>query len=147
VLLTTLSVINAVLALGLIIILLKFKRSVPVLLQGALNDVGAQLSGIFKEAPVKRAMSVLGKQSGSVRASAALKNRVAKKAIGQSPLIGAALKYFGITPLQGLELMNDPTIGPMIQRFMAGASKGLGGLSSAGVGGSSSRFKGYGVEE
>lgn len=125
VLVTTLIVLNTILLGGLIILLATFKRGLPDLLQGALNDVGEQLSGIFKEPQVKRAMSVLGKQSGEVRADKALKNRVADKALGQSVIVKKALDYFGLSALEGLELMQDPTFGPIIQGFIAKGGQGL----------------------
>lgn len=124
-LVTSLIVLNTILLLGLIVLLATFKRGLPNLLQGALNDVGKQLSGIFKEPQVKRAMSVLGKQSGEVRADKALKNKVAEKALGQSVIVKKALDYFGLSALEGIELMQDPTFGPIIQGFISKSSQGL----------------------
>jgi len=128
VLLTCLSVLNTILIAVFIVFLYKFKASIPDLLQGALNDVGEQLSGIFKEPQVKRAMSVLGKESGKVRASDALKNKVAEKAIGSSVLLKKGCEYFGITPVEAIELMQDPTFGPIIQGFVVKGSQAIAGL-------------------
>jgi len=128
-----LSVVSTVMLGVLIIFLLKFKASLPDVEQ-ILVDVGEsiseQLTGIFKEPQVKRAMSVLGKQSGDVRASKALKNKVASKALGGNVLMKKALEYLDITPLEGMELLNDPTFGPVIQNMLAGFAKGGQGLSS-----------------
>ena len=136
-LVTCLSVLNACLIGVLIIFLYKFKANVPVLLQECLNDVGDQFSEMWEKPQVKRAMSVLGSKSGEVRASAALKNRVAEKALGQNIILKKALDYFEITPLEGLQLINDPTIGPVIRSLMSGLAKGgLGkGFNSPGGGG------------
>jgi len=146
VLLTSLSLLNACLLGALIIFLLKFKASIPVLIQEVLNDVGGQFSEIFEKPQVKRAMTVLGKQSGDVRASAALKNKVATKALGQNVLLKKALEYLDITPMEGLELMGDPTVGPVIRNLMAGFAKGgsnfLGGLGNSP---GSNRERGRGV--
>ena len=124
--LTTLLIMaNTALLLMLIVLLATFKRGLPDLLQGALNDVGSQLSEIFEKPQVKRAMSVLGKQSGDARASTALKNKVAEKALGQSVIVKKALDYFGLSALEGIELMQDPTFGPIIQGFIAKGGQGL----------------------
>ena len=117
-------------------ILLKFKANIPDLLhdtvQEGLDTIGTTFSEVFEKPQVKRAMTVLGKQSGEVRASDALKERIAEKAIGNSILIKKACEYFDITPVEGLELMQDPTFGPLIQGFIqkggASLSKALGGL-------------------
>ena len=124
-LVTCLIVLNTVLLGALIVLLATFKRGLPDLLQGALNDVGGQLSEIFEKPQVQRAMSVLGKKSGDVRADKALKNRVADKALGQSVIVKKALDYFGLSALEGLELMRDPTFGPIIQGFISKGGQGL----------------------
>lgn len=145
-LVTALSVFNAIALLALIMILLKFKRSIPDILQDAFNQIGEQLTKIFKDPMVSRSMSVLGKKSGDVRASKALRNRVAEKAIGQSPLIARALDYFDLSPIEGLQLMNDPVVGPIIQRTIGSLQQGLGNMNFGNNGGGGS-FRGYGVEE
>lgn len=151
---TYLSVLIALLLGYLIVKLYNFERSAPDLIQDALNDVGAQISKIFEKPVVKASMTNLGKRSGEVRASTALKNRVAKQVMGQNVLISKACEALGITPMEGLQLMQDPTIGPMIQGMMgkiqAGAGGLLGNLGGGGNGGPNapgSSFKGYGREE
>ena len=103
----------------------------------------------FKQPSVSKAMSIIGKESGKVRASTALVNRVADKAMGENILLKKAYEYFDITPVEGLQLLQDPTVGPMIRGFMAKTQQGLGGvMGGGGNGGSpSSNFKGYGREE
>lgn len=136
---TYLSVLNAFLIGCLIVLFIKFKENLPDI-DEVLSDVGAdisnKLSEIFQEAPVKRAMSVLGKESGKSRASEALKNKVAEKAIGSNIVLKKALEYFDISPMEGLQLLNDPTMGPMIKGVMANFQGGLsqGGSSSPGGG-------------
>ena len=128
-LLTCLSVLNTFLIGVFIVILLKFKASIPDLLhdtvQAGLDTVGETFSGIFEKPQVKRAMSVLGKESGNVRADKALKTKVAEKALGQSVIVKKALDYFGLSALEGIELMQDPTFGPIIQGFIAKGGQGL----------------------
>ena len=148
-LVTCLIVANTALLLGLIVLLATFKRGLPDLLQGALNDVAEQFNEIFKNPAVSRAMSVLGSKSGEVRADKALKNKVAEKALGQNVLLKKALEYLDITPMEGIELMGDPTIGPVIKNLMAGFSKGgqglLSGLGSNNPGGNPPHSRGRGV--
>ena len=139
-LVTCLIVLNTVLLGALIVLLATFKRGLPDLLQGALNDVGGQLSEIFEKPQVQRAMSVLGKKSGDVRADKALKNRVADKALGQSVIMKKALDYFGLSALEGIELMQDPTFGPIIQGFIQKGGQGLlKGFNNNGASGPTSR--------
>ena len=145
-LVTGLIVVNTALLLGLIVLLATFKRGLPDLLQGALNDVGSQLSNIFEKPQVQRAMSVLGKKSGDARASTALKNKVADKALGQSVIVKKALDYFGLSALEGLELMQDPTFGPIIKGFITKGGEGLmKGLNNNGGSPPNSSLRGNGV--
>ena len=132
---TSFVLVNTLFLLILILFLYKFKRSIPDI-QQVLDDVGEsigeQLSGIFEKPMVSRAMSVMGKESGKVRGNKALMNKVATKAIGQNVLAKKALEYLDITPMEGLQLLNDPTFGPMIQgligQFSKGAAGGFGGF-------------------
>lgn len=129
--------------LGYLIIKLSiFQRSLPDF-QQVFDDFSEGLGNVFTEGlqnpTVKRAMGVLGKKSGEVRADAALRNRVAEKAVGSNVLLKKALEYFDVTPVEGLQLMNDPLVGPFIQRFMANLAQGgqglLKGLGRSGFGG------------
>ncbi len=132
-----LSLVSIVLLSFLIFSIAKLKHSIPDI-QEVLEDVGVsiaeQLNTVFEKPTVKRVMGVLGKEggekSGDVRASTALKNRVAEKALGQNVLLKKALEYLDITPIEGLELLNDPTIGPTIRGLMANFQDGAGGLLS-----------------
>ena len=131
-LVTALSLLSTVLLLVMIMFLYKFKRDLPDIEQVLVDvgeSVGEQLAGIFKDPMVKQSMSLMGKESGRVRTSDALKNKVAEKALGQSVIVKKALDYFGLSALEGLELMQDPTFGPIIQGFIAKGGQGLlGGL-------------------
>ena len=132
---TVFLLVNTIILVGLVIVLYKFKRSIPDI-QQVLDDVGEsigeQLSGIFEKPAVSKAMGILGKRSGEVRGNKALMNKVANKAIGQNVLAKKALEYLDITPMEGLQLLNDPTFGPMIQgligQFSKGAAGGFGGF-------------------
>ena len=81
-------------------------ETLPSLIQNVLNDVGAsiseQINVNFSKPAVSKAMGIIGKQSGRVRADAALQNKVADKIMEQSPVISKALEYFDITPMEGL---------------------------------------------
>lgn len=116
--------------LAIVGLFLYLRRSIPQLVQNVLNDVGAQISETFSTPAVKHAMSIMGKQSGEVRADAALRNRVAEKAVEGSPLLGKALEYFDLSPIEGLQLLNDPLLQPIIQGFLkkGGQSGGSGSL-------------------
>lgn len=144
------SILTAVLTVVMLAVYLR--RTMPDI-QEILNDVGASLSetfeGTFKNPAVKNYMSQMGKKSGEVRASAALKNKVASKAMGSNVLLKRALDWLDITPLEGFELMNDPTFGPMIRNAMAGFAKGGQGFLGGGFGGGGggAPFRGYGREE
>lgn len=117
------------------------RRALPELVQDVLNDVGQsigkQFKNVFADPNVKRAMSILGKESGESRASDALKSRVADKMMNQNFVIKKALEYFDLTPLEGVQLMNDPTFGPLIQNAIGSLMQkvsGGGGSSSGRLG-------------
>lgn len=107
------------------------------LLPNVIAEVGKDLSNNFSESfneglketfsepNVKKAFSILGKQSGSVRANDALRNRTAEKLLEGVPSIGFLLDQLDLTPVEGLQLLQDPLIGGFIQGFI---KKGVGGL-------------------
>lgn len=137
---TALSLVTTGLLAVLIVLLLKFKRDIPDV-QQILDDVGEsigeQLTGVFEKPQVSRAMSVLGKKSGEVRADNALRNKAAGVVMEQMPGLGMVLQQFGLTPLEGVKLLNDPIFGPLIRQGLGAAQKALGGGLS-GFGGSNS---------
>jgi len=152
VLITILCLLNTCLLGAMIVFLLKFKRSIPDI-QTILDDVGAsigeQMSGIFKDGVqnpvVSKAMGILGKASGEVRADKATKKKVIDAVMEQQPGLSMILDKIGISPEEGFSLLRDPTFGPIIQGFLA---KGLGGIGKMaqgfdGGGGSSSGSIGY----
>lgn len=134
-------ILTAVLTVGILIFYLR--RTIPDI-QEILNDVGAGISETFEETfknpAVKNFMSGMGKKSGEVRADAALRNKVAEKALGSNVLLKKALDWLDITPIEGMQLLNDPTFGPVIRNAVAGFAKGgqglLGGLGGGFGGGS-----------
>ena len=151
-LITILCLLNTCLLGAMIVFLLKFKRSIPDI-QTILDDVGAsigeQMSGIFKDGVqnpvVSKAMGILGKASGEVRADKATKKKVIDAVMEQQPGLSMILDKIGISPEEGFSLLRDPTFGPIIQGFLA---KGLGGIGKMaqgfdGGGGSSSGSIGY----
>ena len=146
---TALSLLSTVLLLVMITFLYKFKRDLPDIEQVLVDvgeSVGEQLSGIFEKPMVKQSMSIMGKESGRVRSSDALKNKVAEKALGQSIVVKKALEYFDLTPLEGIELMQDPMFGPIIQGFIQKGGQGLlKGFNNPGGVGSPHSIQGRGV--
>lgn len=103
-------------------------RYLPALIQQVLNDVGGsiseQITSTFAEPNVKRAMTIIGRKGNEQRTDNNLRERVADKVLGASPLIGKVLDYFDITPLEGLQLYHDPIIGPFIQGAIESYGKG-----------------------
>jgi len=65
-------------------------------------------------------MGILGKQSGVVRADTALKNKVADKLLDNQPVLKRVIDYFDISPMEGLQLINDPMISNLIGKFLSG---------------------------
>jgi len=130
---TYLSLLIAFMLGYLIIKLYNFQRSLPDF-QQVFDEFGEGLGKTFTEGlqnpTVKRAMGVLGKKSGEVRASDALKNKVATKVMGQNILLKKALEWLDISPTEGLELMGDPMLGPVVRNLMASFAKGGQGLLS-----------------
>lgn len=108
---------------------LYFNRTIPEIL----NDVGASIGEqfgelfgeIFEKPTVKQAMSLMGKKSGEVRANAALRNKAADKLLEGYPSIGFVLDQLDLTPVEGLQLLKDPLIGPFIQGALQKGLKGL----------------------
>lgn len=125
-LILTIAVPTLTMIIGLVILW----RKIPELMQQAINDIGKQLKKTFGDPNVKRAMSILGSQSGESRADNALREKAADAIVSQSPMIGMVLEQFGISALDGLKLMNDPLFQPLIQKFLAGQGMGSneGGL-------------------
>lgn len=128
-------VLNLIITLAFTVLVLRFFKRMPDLIQNVLNDVGAQLNEIFANPTIKKAYSIMGKQSGQVRADAALQNKVANKFVENSPVIKKALEVLDITPIEGLQLLNDPFLGPMIQSFMGlNQNPGNSGAPFGGIG-------------
>lgn len=138
-LLTSLIVLNTLLLVVMTIVVLKFKRDIPDIEQ-VLVDVGGSISEklqeIFSDAPVKKAMGILGKHSGEARADAALQKKAASAIMDQFPGLNMVLDQFGMTPLEGVKLLRDPLIGPFIQNAIGGFMKGAKGFSFGGGGSS-----------
>ena len=151
---TSLVVVNTILLAVMIVFLLKFKRSIPDI-QQVLNDVGGsmseQLANIFKDGVqspvVSKAMGILGKASGEVRADKATKKKVIDAVMEQQPGLSVILERIGISPEEGFSLLRDPTFGPIIQGFLSKGLSGIGkltqGFDGGGGSGSGSGSIGY----
>jgi len=133
VLVTSLTVLNTLLLAVLIMFLLKFKREVPDLIPDFeeigtefAGKIGETIKGVLEGPAVSKAMGILGKHSGEARADKALQKKVAGKLMDQMPGIGMILEQFDLTPVEGLKLMNDPLVGPLIQRGLAAAQGAIG---------------------
>lgn len=126
---TALVVANTLFLVSLIVVLLKFKHSIPDI-QQVLNDVGQsvaqQFSEVFEKPMVKKSMTILGKESGEVRADKALREKVANNFLESYPSAKFILDQLDITPLEGLQLMRDPLIGPLIQNVVSGGLSNFG---------------------
>ena len=140
---TVLSVVSILLTASLIVFLYIFKRSLPDFGQVFDNlggDISAAFSEIVSKPVVKASMSQLGSKSGDVRAARALKKRVADTVVSKNILLKKGLEYLDISSVEGLELMADPTLGPVIRNVMASLQDGASGLLS-GVGGGQRRHQ------
>ncbi|GAI25173.1 unnamed protein product, partial [marine sediment metagenome] len=115
---TYLSVLIAFMLGYLIIKMYNFERSLPDFAQ-IFDNLGGDISATFKEIvtnpTVKASFSNMGKQSGDVRAAKALKKRVADTVVSKNVLLKKGLEYLDISSVEGLELMADPTLGPVIR--------------------------------
>ena len=127
-----LTLLNVILTafLTCIILALYIKRTLPGILEevaiGAGESISEQLNETLSSPNMKRAMSILGQKSGESRASDALRNKAANAIVEQSPVVKFALDKIGISPLEGLQLMNDPLIGQSIQGLIGSFLKGEG---------------------
>jgi len=123
------------------ILIFYLRRTVPDI-QGILDDVGTdvgeQIKEVFGNPAVKNWMGSMGKKSGEVRATSALRNKAADKLLEGYPSIGFILDQLDLTPVEGLQLIKDPLIGPFIQGAL---QKGLKGLQNPGSNPSSSSGK------
>ena len=119
-------VLNLIVTLAFALYAVKAIKGIPNVIQTVLDDVGGQLNEIFANPTIKKAYSILGSQSGEVRADAALRNKVADKALESMPIARKLCEYFGITPIEGLQLMNDPLLQPIIAGFMKQGVKMMG---------------------
>lgn len=129
-------ILNIALAVGTILLLLRFLRSVPDLIQAVLNDVGASITEQLNEVltpTMKRGLSLASQKGNQAKANIALREKVASKITAQSPIVNKILEYFDVSPMEGIKILNDPMLAPIIQRFLAGLKEGkgtpFGGLS------------------
>lgn len=136
---TVLQLVSIVLTASLIMFLYIFKRSLPDFAQVFDNlggDISAAFTDIVSQPVVKASMSQLGSKSGDVRAAKALKKRVADTVVSKNILLKKGLEYLDISSEEGLELMADQTLGPVIRNVMAGLQDGASGfLDGLGSGG------------
>lgn len=129
--------------LSLLLLALYIKRTLPNILEDVAISAGESITGHLKETfespNLKRAMSILGKKSGEVRASDALRTKAAEGILESYPSIGFILDQLNLTPIEGLQLMNDPLIGPMIKGALEkgikkfGQNFGMGRNNSEGI--------------
>ncbi len=130
---TCLQLVSIVLTASLIVFLYIFKRSLPDFGQ-IFDTLGGDISATFKEIvtnpTVKASFSNMGKQGGDVRAAKALKKRVADTVVSKNILLKKGLEYLDISSVEGLELMADPTLGPVIRNVMGSLQDGASGLLS-----------------
>lgn len=99
---------------------LYMRKAIPNLMQDVLTDVGEELKEIFANPTIKKAYSFMASQSHVARADNALREKVAGKIVGQSAVLGKALEYLDISPVEGLKLLNDPLLQPIIGGLLSG---------------------------
>ncbi|MBA7530986.1 hypothetical protein ES705_23197 [subsurface metagenome] len=133
-----LSLVSIVLSASLIVFLYKFKAGLPDF-QQIFDDFGGSIGetfeGLVKDPMVSRSMSVLANKGGDVRAARALKKRVADTIVSKNVLLKKGLEYLDISSEEGLELMADQTLGPVIRNVMGSLQDGASGLLSGFGGG------------
>lgn len=117
-----------------VLLALYLRRTVPIILGEVGESIGEQFSEIFEKPTVKQAMSLMGKKSGESRASNALRNKAADKILDGIPSIGFILDQLDMTPTEGLQLLQDPLIGPFIKGMIQKGMQGLAGQNNPGHG-------------
>lgn len=126
--LLTLASMVVIPVLTLVFLSLYLKRTLPNILEdvavGAGESISESLNETLANPNVKRAMSILGKNSGDARADTALRNKAATAIVGQSPVVSMALEKIGISPLEGVKLLNDPLFGPWIKQIIGSFVQG-----------------------
>lgn len=100
----------------------RYHTKVDSTVQQAITDVASQISenfqAVFETPSVSRAMSVLGKKSGQVRAEQAVLNKFSENLPEIMPSMGFLADKLDMEPLEMVQLMNDPIVGPTIQKFL-----------------------------
>lgn len=92
------------------------------LIQGAINDVADKISESFIETlsnpNVKRAMTILGKESGAARADSATIDKFNENIGALNPTLAFLADQLDMEPTQILSLANHPSIKPYIEGFL-----------------------------
>lgn len=106
----------------------QYKSEVEACTQQAIVDVAEQISGTLvaslNDPMTKRAMSILGKQSGVVRAEKATLDKFNEALPNMIPSLGIIGEQLGMEPLEMLQLLNDPLVGSILQGFLGGGGGG-----------------------
>lgn len=114
--------INVATAYVMVRDLKRYDKKVDETIQQAINDVSSQISenfqAVFETPSVQRAMSVLGKKSGQVRAEKAVLNKFSDNLPEIMPSLGILAEKLDMEPLEMMQLVNDPLVGPTIQKFL-----------------------------
>lgn len=128
VLATILSIVGTA-SLTCFLLVLYVRRTLPIILTdvglSVSEQIGDNIKQTFADPNVSKAFSILGKKSGESRANNALREKAAEKILEGIPSIGFILDQMDLTPIEGLQLLNDPLIGPTIQGFLQKGMKGL----------------------
>jgi len=99
--------------------LMRYRDAVTSNVQEAINDVATQIADKFtdtmRDPNVKRAMSIIGKESGVVRAEKATLNKFNENLPNVIPSLGLIGEKLGMEPLELMQLWGDPIVGPIIQ--------------------------------
>ena len=112
----------------------KLESKLPEILESVGLSVAEQIRDMIKQEflnpNVKRFFSHIGTEGGEVKTNKALVSRVSNTILDQYPAAKMVLDRLNITPEEGLTLLNDPTVGPLIRQALGQLTAGLGGKAN-----------------
>lgn len=114
-------------------LLYRYKNKVSGEVQTAITevaeDIGENFKQVFSDPNVKRAFSILGSQSGVVRAEKATIEQFNENAANLFPALGIVGERLGMEPSKLMQLWNDPMIGPTLKSVAGDFLSSQGGKS------------------
>lgn len=102
--------------------LLVTKEELVANLQDAINDtaegMGEIFTSTFRDPDVKRAMTILGKESGVARADSATIDKFNENVGALNPALSMIAEQLDMDPTQVLSLASHPAIAPLLEGFL-----------------------------